>query len=279
MGEPTADVMRGPIVRPANRSRAAAGSIHDDTTATAAGFRGGTVAGNVHLDHFPPLLVEAFGPAWFEGGVLSMYFREPTTHLEPVQAALAPGAPEADLSDAWVLTPDGATVAEGAVGVAPYPAATPLRGRDRRPVDPTELVLLRRVPVGERLDAGPTRVDIDRQHDLLADRDLLPLPLDWYRDESRWGAPVACPSVAVDTLWAPFERVLRPGIERAVGLYGAIEIHHRGTPLLAGVEYRLDGVVTDVSRSPRTEILWAETTAWRGDEPVSSLIMMIRLLR
>ena len=71
----------GPVVRPANRSRDAAGSIHDDATAAAAGFRGGTVAGNIHLDHVPPMMVTAYGPGWFERGVVSMYFRHATTHL------------------------------------------------------------------------------------------------------------------------------------------------------------------------------------------------------
>lgn len=281
MDELPDDVVRGPVVRPANRSREAAGSIHDDATAAAAGFRGGTVAGNIHLDHFPPLLVDAFGPAWFERGVLSMYFRQPTTHLEPVRvvhgATGGDGAHE--LVDAWVTTPDGAVVAEGTVGVAPYPAETPLRRRDRRPAETSDLDLLHDAPLGETIDAGSCRVNLDRQHVLLADADLLPQPLDWYRDESPWGPPVACPSVAVDTLWAPFERAVRPSIKPAVGLYGAIELHHRGAPLLAGVEYRLSGVITEVSQSPRTEIFWAETTARLDGDPVASLTMMIRLLR
>ena len=35
------------------------GSIHDDATATKLGFRGGTVAGSVHMDQFPPLLLRS----------------------------------------------------------------------------------------------------------------------------------------------------------------------------------------------------------------------------
>ena len=85
--------------------------------------------------------------------------------------------------------------------------------------------------------------------------------------------------MAVHTLWSQFERALRPYVKPAVGLYGAIELHHRGAPLLAGVEYELEGVVTEVSESPRTEIFWAETTAHLDGGPVASLTMMIRLLK
>ena len=55
--------------------RPAATNIHDDATAQKLGFRGGTIAGSIHMDQFPPVLVEAFGPAWFETGSLSLAFR------------------------------------------------------------------------------------------------------------------------------------------------------------------------------------------------------------
>ena len=39
----------GPWRTPRNLSADAAGSIHDDATAAGLGFRGGTVAGNIHM--------------------------------------------------------------------------------------------------------------------------------------------------------------------------------------------------------------------------------------
>jgi hypothetical protein len=80
------NVIAGPVRRPCNVSAHVQGSIHDDATATALGFRGGTVAGSIHMDQFPPLLLEAFGQGWFETGSLSLYFRHATTDGEPVQA-------------------------------------------------------------------------------------------------------------------------------------------------------------------------------------------------
>ena len=68
----TSSVITGPVHRPRNLAAHIVGSIHDDETATALGFRGGTVAGSVHMDQFPPLLLQAFGQGWIETGSLSV---------------------------------------------------------------------------------------------------------------------------------------------------------------------------------------------------------------
>ena len=44
----------GPIRRPTNFSKNAVGSIQDDARAQELGFRGGTVAGNIHFEQYPP---------------------------------------------------------------------------------------------------------------------------------------------------------------------------------------------------------------------------------
>src|SRR5687767_8251766 len=77
-----------PEARRPGRTRSAAGSIHDDKVATKLGFRGGTIAGSTHMDQFPPVLMEAFGPAWFETGGLSLTFRNATISGEPVIASV-----------------------------------------------------------------------------------------------------------------------------------------------------------------------------------------------
>ena len=118
----------GPVREPRNRAAHVTGSIHDDATASKLGFRGGTVAGSVHMDQFPPLLVEAFGPAWFETGSLSLYFKFATTDGEPVQAFVerpAAGATDAQVR-AWMTTPDGTLVAEGTASVGQPAEATAL---------------------------------------------------------------------------------------------------------------------------------------------------------
>jgi hypothetical protein len=90
----TSDVISGPVRQPRNLAAHIVGSIHDDDTAAALGFRGGTVAGSVHLDQFPPLLVQAFGQRWFETGSLSLYFRHATTDGRPSRRSSSVHRPE-----------------------------------------------------------------------------------------------------------------------------------------------------------------------------------------
>ncbi|MDD9970999.1 MAG: hypothetical protein OXR73_32470, partial [Myxococcales bacterium] len=60
-------VLAGPVRTPRNSAKhAGAGSIHDDATAQKLGFRGGTVAGSLHMEQFPPLFIEAFGDTWLQ---------------------------------------------------------------------------------------------------------------------------------------------------------------------------------------------------------------------
>src|SRR5947209_7625494 len=78
----------GPLRRSVNQAQGIKGSIHNDAVASKLGFRGGTVAGSIHLELFPPVLLEAFGQRWFERGSLSINFRNATTDREAVRAVV-----------------------------------------------------------------------------------------------------------------------------------------------------------------------------------------------
>ena len=81
-----AEILTGPVWAARNWSAdEGAGSIHDDATASELGFRGGTVAGDVHMNQFPPVLLRVFGDSWFERGNLSLSFKNATIDLERVQ--------------------------------------------------------------------------------------------------------------------------------------------------------------------------------------------------
>ena len=128
------------VCRPRNLSADAKGSIHDDATATELGFRAGTVAGDIHLEQFGGILVQAFGQDWFERGSLSMYFMHATADSEPVEAVLeVPGSvvPTTNMQvTARMTTPEGITVAEGTASGGVTTEPTALHSRDRRGVDP-----------------------------------------------------------------------------------------------------------------------------------------------
>jgi hypothetical protein len=281
-GSDSAAPYAGPVRHPRNLYAGSAGSIHDDATATRLGFRGGTVAGSVHLDQFPPLLVRAFGDRWFETGSLSMYFRNATTDGEPVQAFVA--APASDgASDqqvrVWMTQPDGTLVAEGTASIGTPSEASALFARDLRQVDPSTLRMLSDVHPGDPL--GPVDVDVkgDRQRASLKEG-YLTEPLDWYGESSPWGPPIASPSTTVDLLYSELLRPMRERLGPRVGLFGAIEIRYHNGPVFLGRSYTVSGDVVGVSETPKTEVLWYDSRAHDADgRIIAGMRMMLRSLK
>jgi hypothetical protein len=271
----------GPVRVPRNPSAHVQGSIHDDATATALGFRGGTVAGSIHMDQFPPLLLEAFGPSWFETGSLSLYFRYATTDGEPVQAFLErpPAAgPDAQVRG-WMTTPDGDLVGEGTASVGRPEAPSALRARDLRPVDPGRLRMLKALRPGDLIGDLQVAVNADRQLSLIAGGAMTE-PLPWYAGASPWGGPVASPSAVVDLLYNELLADLGRSMGARVGLFGAIEIRFAAGPVLLHRSYRVTGEVTALSETPKTEVLWFDSRAM-GDsgDVVAQMRMMLRQMK
>jgi len=145
------ETVKGPIWEARNWSaEAGAGSIHDDATAEGLGFRGGTVAGDVHMNQFPPVLLRVFGNEWFERGNLSLSFKNATVDCEPVQVSAV--RPEGGAGQVVVRMEraDGLLVAAGTAAVGDH-SASELRRRDLRPSDPSQLLILRSVDPGMSL--------------------------------------------------------------------------------------------------------------------------------
>ncbi len=272
----------GPLRQSVNNAREAAGSIHDDATATKLGFRGGTVAGSIHMELFPPVLVRAFGPRWFERGTLSLYFVQATTDRESVRAGVAappPGAADAQV-DAWVERDDGAQIAEGTASVGDPDAKTALAARDLGRFESGELRILGGLRPGDALGPHPARIDRDEQE---ARRKLTTEPLDWYFGESPWGGPIATPATAVSLLYRDAAREIgaRAGSAgRAVGLFGAIELANVAGPLRVDREYRVHGSVVAVGQSPKTEYVWFDTAADDEDgRRIAGMRMLLRFMK
>src|SRR6185295_19532170 len=114
-------VLVGPLREPRNLAANVAGSIHDDSQAQRLGFRGGTVAGSIHMEQFPPLLLRAFGQKWFETGSLSTYFRNATMDRERVRAFVEPpSGPRTrskDQTNVWMDREDELRVLDGTASV------------------------------------------------------------------------------------------------------------------------------------------------------------------
>jgi hypothetical protein len=286
----TTNLITGRVRQPRNLAAHIAGSIHDDDTAAALGFRGGTVAGSIHMDQFPPVLIQAFGQRWFETGSLSLYFRHATTDGEAVQAFVErppAGAHDAQVR-AWMTTPrddsdetavSGQLVAEGTAAVGNPQAASALHERDLRPADPAELKILMALKAGDVLGDLRAAVTSERQGSVIG-RGAMTEPLDWYSGRSPWGGPIASPSAIVGLLYTRLLADTRAAMGEHVGLFGAIEIRFRAGPVLLDRDYRVTGEVAAVSQTPRTEVLWFDSRALDDrDEPVVEMRMMLRQMK
>jgi hypothetical protein len=273
---------RGPVRAPANRGRAGAadnrtppprGSIHDDATAQRLGFKGGTIAGSVHMDQFPPVLLEVFGDRWFETGSLSLAFRHATTSGEEVVALVESAAAGEDVQvGARMEQPDGTVVAEGTASVGRPSDPTHLEATDLRPGDPAALRILAGVCPGDAIPTRTTTLDGSGLAARIA-AGALTEPLPWYTEASPWGGPVANPSSMVQLL-RNRPNDFGPHVANAVGLFGAIEVRHHAGPVLFGTAYTVSGEVVAVGSSPRTEYVWYDT---RAEDPSGRLVASMRM--
>jgi len=276
-------VLVGPLRRSVNSARNVRGSIHDDSTATKRGFRGGTVAGSIHLELFAPLLLRAFGERWFERGTLSIYFLNATTDREAVRAFVR--QPPADAAgqaadvqvDAWIEREDGMRVAEGtaSVGAPDEPTALMRRPLDR--FDPGQLRILGALKVGYQFEGS----DVILTRAAMAERmkeitELLP----WYTGPSPWGGAIATPATMVQLLYASPIASLRGKLGAAVGLFGAIEIRNLHGPVLVDHRYRVTGNIVSLGQSPKTEYLWFETALNDLDRKrIAEMRMLLRFMK
>jgi hypothetical protein len=272
-------VLVGPLRRSVNNASKVAGSIHDDATATKLGFRGGTVAGSIHLELFPPLLLKAFGQRWFERGTISMYFLNATTDREAVRAFVK--EPPADASDAqveiWIERDDGMRVAEGtaSVGSPEEPSALLRRPLDR--FDPGELRILGGLKVGDQFE----ECDAFLTKGAMAERmKVITEPMDWYIKPSPWGDAIATPATMVQLLYSQSIATLRGKLGQAVGLFGAIELRNINGPVRVEHPYRVGGSIVALGQSPKTEYMWFETALDEKDgKRIAEMRMLLRFMK
>lgn len=281
-------ILVGPLRVPHNRASSAAlaragrpprdHNIHDDDTAQALGFRGGTVAGSIHLDQFPPVLLAAFSKRWFEEGSISLLFRNATVDAEPVVAIVGKPPPGTDQVQARMEREDGLLVAEGTASCGRNAGPTHLDALDLRPASPDELRLLEGIAPGTRLTARAIHVDA-AQHRARLEANPITEPLTWYTGPSPWGPPIVNPSAVVNLLRdTPGD--FGPHVTEAVGLFGAIELRFWGNPLCCDTDYKMSGEVVAVGASPKTEYVWYDSRATDAQgRKVASMRMQLRWMK
>lgn len=232
----------GPLRIPRNTYQGSQSSIHNDATASKLGFKGGTVAGSIHMDQFAPLLLELYGEAWLERGNMSLMFLQATVDGEPVQAHLTPDGERARLS---MRNEKGDLICEGTAGL----------GRD----DTSELALRLKAqaPVGElRILAAIKPGDEVRDIALEASTEALERRLETITEPlPAYEAGVLPPSMVVHLAHGARSAVVASA-GAAVGLFGALEIEVVEGPLKAGTPYVGRTKVLAMADSPRTEAVW-----------------------
>jgi len=254
------EVISGPIWAGINWSAdAGEGSIHDDSTAEQLGFRGGTVAGDIHMNQFPPVLLKIFGDVWFERGNLSLSFKNATVDREKVQVFAEKPEDFTQQVRVWMEREDGLLVCSGTATIGDH-SGSELQTKDLRSCDPADLKILNRLHSGLSLGSFDVLATPDKQFDRY-DKHLISDPLEYYRNDSPWSEVVAAPCTFVEYLWAYPTKVMQRYIDGAVGLFGAIEIGQVNGPFLLNRNYHIESSVVSVGQSPQTEFVWYDTTA------------------
>ena len=264
----------GEFRRPKNTASAAKGSIHDDATASKLGFRGGTVAGSLHMDQFVPLLLDTFGEGWHDRGNLSLYFRQATVDMEAVRCLVQrpPGAAQARLR---MENEAGDLINEGTASASGPDLKSELSGRSsgQTPAAAGALRLLKACKVGDETKDVPLRATSDQLKKRL---ETIPEHIAAYDGE----APILPPSISVQ-LYREIEKSLWDRILPVVGLFGAIELQTLKGPLRADTDYLGRAKILALSESPKTENIWYQV--WASDpktgEDVGWMIMYLRFLK
>ncbi len=278
---PAADgAVAGPVRSPRNIEQSLPNSIHNDEVAQKLGLRGGTVAGSLHMEQFPPLLVSLFGPRWWSEGGLSLYFKYATTDREAVQCfSKRPGSGNCGGQvRVWMDTEDGRRVAEGTAWTGRTPAPTPLAERIASVPPPQDLRIFRDFGIGREMAGIPVRV----ADEALARRlGVIVEPLEEYVESDRYGERVLPPSMLVQALTAYHTTMLQGWPDLGVGLYGAIEIEHLAGPCFVEHDYEVRGQVLAVGETPKTEYIWYESVLSEpsGGEDRARMLMMLRFMK
>ena len=269
----------GPWRQPRNLHNEIPGSIHDDRTAQQLGFRGGTVAGNVHFEMLVPLLLKAFGQRWFERGTLSIDFKYATVDYEEVRGIMdMPPEGAADAQVALMMErPTGEVVGTGTASVGSPADKTALATKDLGKYDAGEYAMLKDVSPGDRFPTVSATIPKQVAEERMK---VITEPLPWYIGDSPWGGAIATPTIMVGPLTTAYGPFLAERHVKAVGLYGAIELRNVNGPVFIDQTYATGGEIVARGQSPKTEYIWFESYLEDdGGKRIAEMLMQLRFMK
>ena len=229
------DIIKGPMWPAQNLSRnTGSGSVHDDSTATDLGFRGGPVRADNHMNQFVPVLLELFGRQWFENGHLSLDFKSATLELEEVQVCANTPENGAHQVDVWMERGSlerKDVVCRGTAGIGDT-SQTALRTKEMHACEPAQLRICKNLVVG--MDLGTYEVDLTSKDQLeRCSSGSISDPIKSYHEPDLFEAIVACPSRYLELLWrAPTVAGLGPHLPDNFLLYSAPRPRDQSEPTM-----------------------------------------------
>src|SRR4030043_259225 len=251
-----------------SRPTSTIGSIHETGIAQKIGMRGGVVAGVIHLDLFPPLMLKDFGQKWFENGSLSMFYTYATLHGEELRAVVQ--IPPEDTENAQVESrlesKDGHLVAKGTAFTGNPQEKSYLGTMEIKSSPVEERRIFKNLEVG--YEPAPREVLITSS-ELLEGAEFREDSIEWNMGGSPWRSPVIPPSVTFLMM-----RVTPPFLPQGVTFYGATEMRYVNGPVKADVPYETRGKIIAVGVTGKTEYYWFDARLF--EKKSGALIVEIR---
>lgn len=278
---------RGPRQMLAVQDDGGHASIHDDATAQAIGFKGGTIEGPTHFSQFVPLAFAIWGERWLTHGCLSAHYRSPVFEGEEVRAYLRRPEGGGDVAEIWMMR-DDTEILRGTASVGP---GFPPSALDRRLGKLTPLadpVILADVRIGERTPRTRVRMDFDQHMGPLypftlaekLERITEPSPL-----YDRTGHGFARPIVPIEMVSVLMQYTARADGYKArgpaIGLFADQEIRLVDGPIFVGEDYEIAREVVFLSGSRRTESVWTRSTLYRPetDHVVAEMLLNVASIK
>ena len=83
----------------------------------------------------------------------------------------------------------------------------------------------------------------------------------------------------IDLFSQASEAALLPRIGSAVGMWGALEVNFHGGPVHLDTMYDIETTVAAIGDSPKTEILWCDSTVTQGNRIVATGRILSRFVK
>lgn len=285
-------VLAGPMRRPRQMLEAqddgGHASIHDDATAQAIGFKGGTIEGPTHFSQFAPLAVMIWGERWLSHGCLSAHYRAPVFEGEQVRAYLRRPESDPDIAEIWMMREDGTEILRGTASVGPVFPASALERRLTGLKPLADPVILADVQIGGRTPRMRVRMNSDQHMGALYPFTLaeklacITEPSLLYDGTDHcFGRPIV-PMEMISVLMQYTQR--DDGYSArgpVVGLFADQEIRLIDGPIYVGEDYEIEREVVFLSGSRRTESVWIRSKLHhpKTENTVAEMLLNIASLK